>query len=419
MQPSVIPKPYPFGVQSNPYPIRAQQNQNNLLLNPSTTPIPEPFETAKPEINPALAAAIYQQHQINLSPTYSPLKDPSLLDPQTVNAILNQQFLSAQNPENFYGFRQNSDGTVSNQNRPPWANWFGTNNNNNNYQSDQQQQQQGPIISFLNNLAQNNPLANLLNGFQQQQNEQQQNPFQSFISNLNPFNLFSTNNNNRPQQTSMQSDYISAMTPQNPYLTTMTPQNSMFSNNLDNSVFSSDQYLNQPNGNFNPGLPNPGFSGNLQSVNFNPGVSNPTPIFNPGLNGLINPAVNNPYLNPISTTHRPNYNQQFANTNNFQPYAQPFPHNPPTYPVFHNPYQNISPLTLASNPNFIPKKKTGNKTSKRKNNKKKVDVPDTDSDWFQDFLDKRKEANLEVSTRRPAKKKNEDDDDEDFDDYFR
>lgn len=417
VQPSVVPKPYPLGLQSSPYPLRAQPNPNVMISTPSTTTISEPFETIKPQIDPALAAAIYQQHQINLNPNYSPLNDPNLLDPQTVNAILSQQYLSAQYPDNIYGLRQNT-GTVSNQNRPPWANWFGANNNNNNnYQSDQPQQ--GPILTWLNNLAQNNPIANLLNNFQQQQqNDQNQNPFQNFISNLNPLNLFS-NNNNRPLQPSMQADYISAMTSQNPYLSPLTSQNQMFSNNLDTSVFSSDQYLNRPNGNYNPGLSNSGllnqgYNGQLQSANFNPGVGNPAPIFNAGVNGIINPAINNPYLNPISSVNRPNINPHFANPNVVQPYGQPFPHNPPAYPLYQNPYQSISPLT---NPNFIPKKKTGNQTSKRKNNKKKVDVPDTDSDWFQDFLDKRKETSLELSTKRP-KKKNEDDDD-DFDDYFR
>lgn len=350
-----------------------------------------------------------------------------MLDPQTLNAILYSQYYSPQDPNNVYGFRQNSDGSVStySTSRPPWPfNWFTTNNNNNaNYQNDQQQQ--GPIQSFFTNLAQNNPLTTFFNP----QSDQPQNPFQSFISNLNPFNLFS--NNNRPQQSSIQSDYISSMSPSN-----------SLSNNLDSSVFSNDQYAYQvaQNGNnrpgfvspgfnqgFNPGLNqglnnqglnNPGYNNPLQSVNFNPGVNNPTPIYNPTLsNSNFNPALSNPYQ--FSTTNRPNFNPQFSNPSNVQPYSQLYPQHLPSYPVYQNPYQSISPLTITSNPNFNQKKKTGSKTSKRKNNKNKVDVPESESGWFQDFLDKRKEASLDVSSRKPTKKKSEEDDDEDFDDYFR
>lgn len=415
VEPSFAPKPYPLAFQ---------KSQN--FYQPSTTPFPDPFETVKPQIDPALAASIYHSNGINLNPTYNPLRDQNVLDPQTLNAILYQQYYSPQDPNNVYGFRQNSDGSVSTYPtiRPPWPfNWFTTNNNNNNNANYQSDQQQGPIQSFFTNLAQNNPLTTFFNP----QSDQPQNPFQNFISNLNPFNLF--NSNNRPQQSStpvgIQSDYVSS------------PSNS-FSSNLDSSVFSNDQYAyqatqggnNRPNylaQGFNQGYINPGLgnsnSGNqgfnsLQSVNFNPGVNNPTPIYNPGLgNSNFNPAMNNPYQ--FSTTNRPSFNPQFSTPSNAQPYSQLYLQNPQSYPVYQNPYQSISPLTITSNPNFNQKKKTGSKTSKRKNNKNKVDVPDSESGWFQDFLDKRKEASLDVSSRKPTKKKSEEDDDEDFDDYFR
>lgn len=162
VQPSIQPRPIPYSAQSQ---------QNGVLINPSTTPIPQPFETLQPQINPAMADAIYQQHHINLNPTYSPLRDQNILDPLIANAILQQQFLSPQNPDNIYGFRQNADGSVStSQNRPPFFNWFGNNNNN----QQQQQQQQGPVLSFFTNLAQNNPLTAFLNQFQPQQQQQQQ-----------------------------------------------------------------------------------------------------------------------------------------------------------------------------------------------------------------------------------------------------
>lgn len=358
------------------------------------------------------------------------MRDQNVIDEQTLNAILYQQYLNQQYPNNVYGFRQNSDGSVSTS-RPPWPfNWFtSNNNNNNNYQSDQPQQ--GPILSFFNNLAQNNPITSFFNGIQQ--NDQPQNPFQNFLSNINPLNLFSNNNNNRPQlspqQTPIQSDYVatnqyaSNNLPSNQYVSTLTTNqlpnnlvsNQLLSNNLDSSVFSNDQYHHQNQamhgGNYIQGLPNPGFNGNLQSVNFNPGSGNPTPLYNPG----FNPGLTNSFL---SSTHRPNFNPQFSNQ--AQPYSLHL-QNPSSYPVYQNPYQSISPLTITSNPNFNQKKrKTNNKSSKKKNNRNKVDVPDTDSDWFQGFLDKRKEASIDISSRRPTKKKSEDDDDDfAFDDYFR
>lgn len=404
VQPSVVPKPYPL---LNVY--RPQPYQNVQIVSPPT-PVPDPFETVKPHIDPSLAASVYQQHHINLNPTYNPLRDPNVIDPNVVNALLHQQYYASQSPNN-YDFRQNVDGSVSTsyttpssqQNRPPFFNWFGTNNNN--YQSDQQQQ--GPVLGFLTNLAQNNPLTNFLNNFQQQ-NDQSQNPLQSFLSNINPFNLFS--NNNRPQQTVLpslpiQSDYVSTMAPSNPFL----------SNNIDSSVFSNDHFLN-PNQ-----FPQTGY-GTLQSVNFNPGVSQPTPIYNPNFNSNYNYNHNyNPNLNQYSTTNRPNANQhnQFTNGNNIQPqpYSQFFHQNPSSYPVYQNPYQSVSPITLLTNPIYNNKRKTSHVKTKKKN-KNKVDVPETDSDWFNDFLDKRKEASLDVSSRKPTKKASEEDD-TDLDDYFR
>lgn len=438
VQPSVLPKPYPSKFQP-------QQQQNLQLPNPSSTPFPEPFETTKPQLDPALAASIYQQHQINLNPTYSPFRDPNVLDPQSLNAILHHQYFQPQNPE-VYGFRQNGDGSVStytsptsSQNRPPFFNWFGlnNNNNNNNYQNDQPQQ--GPVIGFLTNLANNNPITSFFNSFQQQNEQQSQNPFQNIISNLNPLNLFNNNNNNRPQSSQslpIQSDYVSTMTP-------MSPSNQFLSNNIDSSVFSNDHFLNPTqlpptSGNFNPGYANPSFNPNYPgfnnpgsnnpnfnnpgsnnpsfngqglSVNFNPALGqNPTPVYNPN----YSPGLAQSYLNQFPTTNRPGVNQQFSNV---QPYSQLFQQNPSSYPVYQNPYQVISPISVTSNPNFN-RKKPNSKNGKKKN-KNKVDVPETESDWFHDFLDKRKEASLDVSSRKPAKKSSDEDDDSDLEDYFR
>lgn len=414
-------QPTVAAVPPRPYPIGGQQN---IASASSTTPFPDPLETVRPQPDPALAAAIYQQHQINLHPTYSPFRDRDVLDPATVNALLHHQYFQPQN-QNPYGYRQNIDGSVStysvptsSQNRPPFFNWFGSNsnNNNNNYQSDQQQQ--GPVLGFLTNLAQNNPITSFINNLQPQ-NDQQQNPFQSFISNLNPFNLFSNNNNNRPQQSitlpSLQSDYVSTLSP-------------VMSGNID-SVFSTNDHFLNPNqftqngnlnpygqglqvGNFNPNLGsnfNPNLNIPLQSANFNPPYSTPTPIYNPNYS-------QGSYL---TTTNRPGYNnQQFSNANVI-PYSQLYVQNRPgsSYPIYQNPYQTISPISLI--PNYNQKKKTGNKTGKRKNNKNKVDIPDSDSDWFPDFLEKRKEASLDVSSKRPHKKASDEDDDADLDDYFR
>lgn len=401
--------------------IQPQAQQNLQLIGPSSTPFPEPFETVKPQlIDPALAASVYQHHQINLNPDYTPLRDQNVLDPQTLNALIHHQYFQPQNPE-MYGFRQNSDGSVStytqqssSQNRPPFFNWFGlNNNNNNNYQSDQPQQ--GPVIGFLTNLANNNPITSFINSFQPQNDQQQsQNPLQNIFSNLNPFNLFSNNNNNRPSQSSpIQSDYVPMM----------TSSNQLPSNNIDSSVFSNDHFLNPNqnpqtsfvNPNFNPnynlGYNNPTFNPNLYSgsnnpalsVNFNPSLANPIPVYNPN----YTPGLPQSYLNQFSTTIRP-VNQQF------QPHSL-YHQSSNSYPVYQNPYQVISPISVTSNPNFN-RKKPNTKNGKKKN-QNKVDVPETESDWFPDFLEKRKKASLDL--KKPSKKHSDEDDDSDLDDYFR
>lgn len=382
LQPSIVgPKPYPV---KSPY-----APENIQVGTVSSTDIPA---TIKPTIDSTISPANH--------PTYSPYRENNVqgFDPQAANAVLAQQYFGLQNPG--YGFRQNSDGTVvstynqGTTSRPPFFNWFGTNNNNN-YQTEQQQ---GPILGFLTNLAQNNPITSFFNGFQNQQSDQQTNPFQNFFTNLNPFNIFN-NNNNRPQQVTVtlpvQADYISAV----------SPPSSILVSNLDNSAFNNDHFLNpltQGAGSpFNPGYQNSNY---MQSVNFNPGFSNPTQVFNP--------SYSSSYHNPYTTTHIPS---QYITQSSHQPYSQLlYNRNPSTYPVYHNPYQTTSPISIALNP-YNRKKNNG----KKKKNKNKVDVPETDSDWFHDFLDRRKEASLDVSSRKPAKKNSEEENDSDFDDYFR
>jgi hypothetical protein len=111
-------------------------------------------------------------------------------------------------------------------------------------------------------------------------------------------------------------------------------------------------------------------------------------------------------------SNRPGVTQQL---NNLQPYSQIFHQNLSSYPVYQNPYQVISPISVISNSNYN-RKKTSSK--RKKKNKNKVKIPETESDWFQGFLDKRKEANLDMNSRKPVKKSSDEDDD-DLSDYFR
>lgn len=424
LQPSVAPQDI--------LPIRGQPNQNIFIA--STTPNPDPFETLKPNIDPALADAIYQQHRIRLQPTYSPLRDQNVVDPQLVSALLQQQFYNSQNSGNpgVLGFRQNADGSVSTyqapaQNQNPFFNWFGgTNNNNNNqYQNDQQQQQQqGPIASLINNIATNNPITSFFNNLArpQQDQQQQQNPFQQFFTNLNPFNLFSPqngNNNNRPMTpAAIQSDYVPTMTSVN---------NQLLSGNLDNGAFSNDHFLN-PNQyalNYQQGQ---GIGNQLQTLNY-PGVNNPSTIYHPNYQPHYPTTtgspigVYNPNYGHLTSTNRPFYmnNQLISGPENPQPYSQLFNRiqNPAPYPIYQSPFQTGSPYPVTRIPGFNNQKKKTHKSSKKKNDKNKVDLPDTESDWFQGFLDKRKEASLDVSSKRPMKKSSDEDDDDDLEDYFR
>lgn len=424
MSPSVSPLP---SVSSPAFP-QGYQQQNAAFNSPSsTTPFPDPFVTTKAYIDPALAASIYNQHQISVNPTYNPLHDENILSPQVANAILNQQIY----PQNPYGLRQNIDGTVStyqstSPNRPvfPFSNWF-NNNNNGQYLNDPNQPQQGPIISFisgipntLQNFAQNNPITQFLNGFQNSQNDAStQNPFQTFFSNLNPFNFFS--NTNRPQMnvvtTPVQSDYMSNVPSQSPYPT----------NNVDSSVFSNDHFLNPlqqyPNINYqshqNPNYNSHLLANPISSSSYNQLLSNP-------YGGQLSNQIQSSTLNPYHyNAYRPqSQQQQWSTQHNIQPYSQNYQQKH-QYPSYQNPYQTIAPISITSTPSEYlgTRKKTSSK--KKKNDKNKVDVPESDSYWFQDFLDKRKTASIESATRRtPPKKANKNDDndsDSDLDDYFR
>ncbi|XP_070489813.1 homeobox protein 2-like [Chironomus tepperi] len=365
------------------------ENQEYPFSQSTTTPIPSPFETMKPSIDPVVASQIYQQHQINVNPSQNNLRDPNIIDPNVANAFLNQMFFVPQN--SIYGLRQNPyDNTVSTYSAPqnsfPFFNWFGfgnsnsNNNNNNNLYADQvQQQPQRPVIDFLNGIANNNPITNFFNSFGQSQNDQNsnyqnQNPFQQFLNNINPFNFFNNNNNNNNNNRPVvslpitQSDYIPpAGTQQGIY---MPPQN-----NVDSSVFSNDHFLN----------PNTMTQGSPQVVhNYQPTSSS--------FNDYYRPQYK-PYSSawPYNNNNRPH-----IQTNN---YASPY--------TYYNPYQSMT----SNNHNKKPS------TKKRKKNKNKVQI-DTDSDWFEDFLDKRKEASVEITSKH-ASKKQDDDYDLDLDEYFR
>lgn len=90
---------------------KAQHLTGEQIAMPMTTYDPTAtFETRNPFIDPSLAAAIYQQQQINLRPSYG--VDPNnIFDPNIYNAaLLNQQFLP---PIDSIGFRQADNNNVS------------------------------------------------------------------------------------------------------------------------------------------------------------------------------------------------------------------------------------------------------------------------------------------------------------------
>jgi hypothetical protein len=380
------------------------------------------FETRNPFIDPSLAGSIYQQQQqINLRPSYEPISDPNILEPSFYNALLNQQFLPPSVIDG-NGFLRQSDGSVSSyatqtSSRPPLSSWLSTNINTFN----NQQQQPGPLIGFFSNLAQNNPFTNFLNNinpFQQPtQQQQQQTPILNFLSNLNPLNLFTNNNNNRPQLTlpsvAIQSDYLGTGSHSSPVVVMSPPHYPSLSNNIDTSVFSSnnDHFLS-------PGFNYPPLNSHVGNGGVNFGGSSPS---------IYTPHPSNSYLNQFSTTNRP-----FPNVNgNVQPYSYLYNNHqiPSLYSsVYRNPYQRYQPTSsispiIALNPlnnSYYGNRRKTNKNGKKKNNKNKVDIEDTGSDWFHDFLDKRKEASLDVTSRRPTKVKSSDEDnDSDLEDYFR
>lgn len=388
MQPST--REQPGYLASSPSPIRGQ-TQEYPFSHPitPTSSYPTFVDTMRPTTDPILASQVFQQHQINLNPTFNPLRDPNILEPQIANAILSQQYYVPQNPFLNPALRQSYDGTVStytSQNQqPPWnfpfLNWLTGNNNNNNYYQNQYQDQvqtNRPVIDFFTNLANNNPITNFLNSWGQ--NDNPNTPVQNFFNNLNPLNIF---NNNRPPQTSLpvtapQSDYIpSSPITQQSGTTFMQP-----SNNIDNSVFSNDHFLN-PN-TFYPNTPN-----NPQLVH----------SYYPQ-----NQMLNQPqYPQTYSAYHQPYHNHN--QNHHSYPYNYYNPYNP-----YNNQMQYMSPALTYN------RKKTN---SKRKKNKNKVDL-ESDSDWFQDFLDKRKEASLDLKTRRKTSSKDSDDEDEiNLDEYFR
>lgn len=360
---------------TSPTPLRRTSHDYPFTQSTSTS-LPNLLETVNPTIDPLVASQIFKQHQINLNPTYNPLRDPNILEPQIANAFLNQQYFVPQNPFFNSGLRQNYDGTVStyaSQPSQPWsfpfANWFnGNNQNNQNYQNYYQDpvNTNRPVIDFITNLANNNPLTNFINNWGQ--NDNPNTPVLNLLNNLNPLNLFT--NNNRPQ-TSLpitQGDYIPPTNMGGSQF--ITP-----SNNLDNSVFSNDHFLN--------------------------------------------PVTYYPNNQQIIHSYYPSQQQQqqqqqmYHRPSQYQSYsAWPYNNNHNNhYSHFNQPYNYYNPYNYQSH---------NRKKNKRKKNKNKVDV-DSESDWFQDFLDKRKEASLELNTRRSStrnKASTSDDDDDILDDYF-
>lgn len=366
VQPTVAAAAAPHPSTNNPNWLKGQSPQQYPFTGPTTTPTLPLLDTISTSIDPLVASQVYQQHQINLHPTFDPLRDPNVIEPYVANAFLNQQYYV---PPNIYTSRQYPYyPTVSTYTSPNiFPNWFGSNsNNNNNLYQDQSQQSQRPIIDFLNNIANNNPITNFFNSFgQNSQTDPNQRPFQNFLNNINPLNLFNNNNNNNNRP------IVSLPITQGDYI----PQGALISpsNNLDMSVFSNDHFLN-PN-TFYQNPPNPILMNN-NYPNYNPSqaYNQKWPI-----------QQHNSYSRPYSSSSHNN-----------------------RYPTYYNPYQAIYPNTH---------KKTGTK-SKRKKNKNKVDV-DTDSDWFQGFLDKRKEASLEGTNSRHTKKDSEEEYDDVLEDYFR
>jgi hypothetical protein len=347
----------------------------------TATAIPNELETFKPALDPQLASQIYQQHQINLQPTYNPIRDPNVFDPYMSNAFLNQQFyLAPQDP--YTGLRQNYGNPVSTYQQStsgfPFFNWFGSGSNINNSPVYQEQAQPPrPVIDFITNIANDNPITSFWNTFNQnlQTNQNQYNnqrPIQAFLSAINPLNAFLTNNNNNNNNNNLNNiikPTTSLPVTQGDYIQPIPP-----ASNLDTSVFSNDHFLN----------PNSFYQNQVPSVMHN---------YYPNSNGNLNQYY------PSQPT---SYSQLQHNNR---------------YPYYFNPYQTSAPLSIMPS-SYNNRKKVGTKSKRKKNNKNKVNVPDSESDWFQGFLDKRKEASLDTVSRHSLKDSDEDDDD-DFDDYFR
>lgn len=388
----------------------------------------DPYQTRNSQFDPnsqaALATAIFHQQQhINSLPTFGPTEfhgPPNIFD---------QQFDQQMNYP--YGL---PPGLPPSEFSPFEGGYLR-----------QMQTQPGPIFGFFANLAQHNPVTNFLNQFnpsqQQQQTTTQNTPILNLLSNLNPLNLLNNNNNNRPTVTiptvtvstpslGIQSDYVmTSPSPSGQLVAYPSVPTSSLSGNIDNSVFSyNEQFFNPNSASAQFNYPYGGGGVNYGTFgNFQPSSS----IYSP------QQYPSNSYLNQFTqTTNRPF--QTYPNGNFIQPnsylYGNSHRQNP-TSTFYQNPYQTnlgspiiaVNPLNYYGNRRKPGMSKNGSAT-KKKNNKTKVEIDESGSAWFQDFLNQRKQTSLgDVTTvkqpQRPTKAKpatsDEDNDSSGLEDYFR
>lgn len=394
---------------------------NAVQIISSTTPTPPPYPTQPSTIDPNIANALLQQHQINSNPSYNPVNDENVLSPQLANAILSgQQIVPNNRQPGFLSLRQRQ-GTQNMNQQPFFGNWFGNNNNNNqlNQQSDSTSQT-GPILSWLgqfpnavSNLVQNNPISNFISNWQNN-NQNQNSPFQNFVTNaqtgisqINPFpNLFQGNNNNNNNPSSvltslsqgfqqalpsnLQSDYIPPTGSQALYPQQMQYMSTPFSvqNNIDNAMFMTNKYPMQHNPNSPIDLNSNYYTQQLQN-NYNP---YPMQSLNQlDMNSNYYPHMGNQYtaMNSHIITNP---------TAGMFPYQYQYPMNTP------RPYKsgNYVNTRIQTTKNGLNRKTTRRKQSNR-NKVKAVNSGTTESAWFEDFLDKRRQMNTNTVQSKEAK----------------
>lgn len=410
----------PLHTTSRPHSVVSIPN-NAVQIISSTTPSPPPYPTQQSTIDPGVAAALLQQHQINSDPSYNPINDENVLNPQLANAILSGHQIAPNRHPGFISLRQRQG--TPNTNQQPFFGWFGNNNNNNQLNQQDSTTQTGPILSWLgqfpnavSNLVQNNPISNFISNWQNN-NQNQNSPFQNFVSNaqtgitqINPFpNLFqgnNNNNNNNPSSvltslsqgfqqvlpSSLQSDYITptgtqTLYPQSQQTHYMPTTPFSVQNNIDNAMFMNNKYPMQYNPN-NPIDLNSNYYGQQMHNNYNPYPMQ-------SLNQL-----------DMNSNYYPQMGNQYTAMNSHiitNPTAGMFPYQF-QYPMTQRPYKNGNYVNtrIQTTKNGLNRKTTRRKQSNR-NKIKAANSSTTESAWFEDFLDKRRQMNTNVQQSKDTK----------------